>query len=380
MNQVAFIFPGQGSQAVGMGQALAESSPAAAAVFAAADAALGESISSLAWTGPEADLNQTENAQPALLAASIAYLEALRERWAGLGVAEPVPAYMAGHSMGQYTAMVAAGVISLADGVRLVRERGRQMQASGQGRDGAMAAIIGLDDAALPELISRAAASGTFGVANRNAPGQVVVSGDRSAIEAGAEIARTLGAKRAIVLPVSVAAHSPLMIEAAAAMRRILADVDFSDPAVPLLANADGHVLDTAEACRSELVEHLTAGVDWIRVVEIMAAAGVDAFVEVGPGRVLTGLTKRIATEARVFALDDPGAPGRLGHANHLHRESKVRPGRISLWRGVAAIYGMGRNRRIPLPPHVSGVRESSRERAARSGRIARARHRSSFR
>ncbi len=312
MNQVAFIFPGQGSQAVGMGQALAESSPAAAAVFAAADAALGGSISSLAWNGPEADLNQTENAQPALLAASIAYLEALRERWTGLGVPEPVPAYMAGHSMGQYTAMVAAGVISLADGVRLVRERGRQMQASGQGRDGAMAAIIGLDDAALPELISRAATSGTFGVANRNAPGQVVVSGDRSAIEAGAEIARTLGAKRAIVLPVSVAAHSPLMIEAAAAMRRILADVAFSDPVVPLLANADGHVLDTAEACRAELVEHLTAGVDWIRVVEIMAAAGVDAFVEVGPGRVLTGLTKRIATEALVFALDDPGAPGRL--------------------------------------------------------------------
>ncbi|MEO8208594.1 MAG: ACP S-malonyltransferase [Chloroflexota bacterium] len=312
MSQVAFIFPGQGSQAVGMGQALAETSPAAADVFAVADAALGESISVLAWRGPEEDLNRTENAQPALLATSIAYLEAFRERSAALGTPSPAPAFMAGHSMGQYTAMVAAGVISLADGVRLVRERGRQMQASGQGRDGAMAAIIGLDDAALPELLDRAGAVGTFSVANRNAPGQVVVSGERAAIEAGAEIARSLGAKRAIVLPVSVAAHSPLMAEAAEAMRRILADVTFSDPSVPLLANADGQLLTTAEACRGELVEHLTAGVDWIRAIETMTAAGVNTFIEIGPGRVLTGLTKRIATDGVVFALDDPGASGRL--------------------------------------------------------------------
>lgn len=312
MTSVAFIFPGQGSQSVGMGQALAAASPAAAAVFAAADAALGEPVSALAWNGPEDVLNRTENAQPALLATSIAYLAALRERWAAAGIAAPEPRFAAGHSMGQYTAMVAAGVISLADGVRLVRERGRRMQASGEGRDGAMAAIIGLDDAALPELVERASAAGTFGVANRNAPGQVVVSGERAAIEAGAEIAKALGAKRAIVLPVSVAAHSPLMADAAAGMRSVLAGIAFADPAMTLLANADARALTTGEACRGELVEHLTTGVDWVRAVETMAAAGVDTFIEVGPGRVLTGLTKRIATDAACLALDDPAAADRL--------------------------------------------------------------------
>ena len=219
---------------------------------------------------------------------------------------------MAGHSMGQYSAMVAAGVLSLADGLRLVRERGRQMQASGAGRDGAMAAIIGLDDAALPALVTRASSVGTFGVANRNAPGQVVVSGERAAIEAGAEIAKELGAKRAIILPVSVAAHSPLMTDAAAAMAEILAGVTFADPSAPLVANADARPLSTGVAARAELVEHLTTGVDWIRAVESMTAAGVDTFIEIGPGRVLTGLTKRIATEANVLATDDPGAPDRL--------------------------------------------------------------------
>jgi [acyl-carrier-protein] S-malonyltransferase len=203
-------------------------------------------------------------------------------------------------------------VISLADGVRLVRERGRRMQASGAGRDGAMAAIIGLDDAALPELIKRASALGTFGVANRNAPGQVVVSGERAAIEASVEIGRELGAKRVIVLPVSVAAHSPLMAEAAEAMQGVLAEAEFGDPSVPLLANADSHAIETADACRTELVEHLTAGVDWVRAVETMTAAGVDMFVEVGPGKVLTNLIKRIAPDARAIALDDADAIERI--------------------------------------------------------------------
>lgn len=313
MTSLAFVFPGQGSQVVGMGQALAAASPAAARVFAEADAALGEPISRLAWDGPEEALNRTEQAQPALLATSIAYLEALRERGAAAGTGTSLePAFMAGHSMGQYSAMVGAGVISLADGVRLVRERGRQMQASGAGRDGAMAAILGLDEAALPELAAQASAHGTFAVANRNAPGQVVISGERAAIDAAAEIAKSLGAKRAIVLPVSVAAHSPLMGEAAAAMRRILAEVAFHDPAVPLLANADARPLTSAEACRAELVDHLTAGVDWVRAVESMTAAGVTTFVEVGPGKVLTNLIKRIAPDASALGLDDPGAPDRF--------------------------------------------------------------------
>ncbi len=312
MSSIAFVFPGQGSQSVGMGRELAVSSPAAAAIFAAADAALGESISELAWDGPAERLDRTENAQPALLAASIAILEALRERWAAADLIAPTPSFAAGHSMGQYSALVAAGALSLADGVRLVRRRGELMQASGQGRDGAMAALIGLDDARLPELVARAAAFGTFVVANRNAPGQVVVSGERAAIEAGAVIAKELGAKRAIVLPVSVAAHSPLMAEAAEAMRETLAAVTFHAPIVPLLANADGRAITTAEGCRTELVEHLTAGVDWVGAVRGMASAGVTTFVEIGPGKVLTGLIKRIAPEVEVVPSDDPDSVNRL--------------------------------------------------------------------
>jgi [acyl-carrier-protein] S-malonyltransferase len=210
--------------------------------------------------------------------------------------------------MGQYSAMVAAGVIELGDGVRLVRERGRLMQSSGAGRDGRMAAIIGLDDARLPELVERAGAHGVFGIANRNSPGQVVVSGERAAVEASLALARELGAKRAIELPVSVAAHSPLMAEAAEGMRLVLADVPFADPVAPLLANRDARSLTTGEAARSELVEHLTAGVDWIRAIETLAGQGVTTFIEVGPGRVLTGLIKRIAPDAAAIATDAPNA------------------------------------------------------------------------
>lgn len=312
MSHVAFVFPGQGSQSVGMGQALAAASPAAAAVFEAADAALGESISRLAWEGPAEDLDRTENAQPALLATSIAYLAALRERSAAAGVPLPEPMFAAGHSMGQYSALVAAGALPLDVAVRLVRERGRLMQASGAGRPGAMAAIIGLDDARLPELVEEASTAGVFGVANRNAPGQVVVSGDRAAIEAGAEIAGRLGARRAIVLPVSVAAHSPLMADAAEGMRETLTDIEFADPTPPLLANADGRPLMNGGECRGELVEHLTTGVDWVAVVRRMADEGVTTFIEVGPGRVLTGLIKRIAPDAEAIPLDDPSAADRL--------------------------------------------------------------------
>ena len=312
MSRIAFVFPGQGSQSVGMGRALAAASPAAAAVFAEADAALGESISRLAFEGPAEELDLTINAQPALLATSIAYLAALRERWAARGVDAPLPVYCAGHSMGQYSALVAAGVVPLADALRLVRERGHQMQRSGAGREGRMAAIIGLDDARLPELVAAARLHGIFGVANRNSPGQVVVSGERPAVEAALTIARELGARRAIELPVSVAAHSPLMAQAADGMRAVLAEVTFRDPHPPLLANADGRPLETGDACRSELVDHLTTGVDWVTTVERMVADRVDAFVEVGPGRVLTGLIKRIAPDAEAIATDDPAAPDRL--------------------------------------------------------------------
>jgi [acyl-carrier-protein] S-malonyltransferase len=312
MGRLAFVFPGQGSQYVGMGRALAEQSPAAAAVFAEADAALGEALAVLAWTGDPAELDLTANAQPALVATSIAYLRAWQERLASSGVEPPEPAFLAGHSMGQYSAMVAAGVISLTDGIRLVRERGRLMQASGSGRDGAMAAVIGLEDARLPELEAAGSAAGVFTIANRNSPGQVVISGERPAVEAAIAAAKPLGARRAVMLPVSVAAHSPLMAEAARGMRDALAGIPFHDPVAPLLANAGARPLTTGESCRAELVDHLTAGVDWVAAVGAMSAAGVTTFVEIGPGRVLTGLVKRIAPDASAIALDEADAPGRL--------------------------------------------------------------------
>ena len=312
MSTLAFVFPGQGSQSVGMGRALADASPAAAAVFAEADDALGEPLARLAWEGPADELDLTVNAQPALLATSIAFLRALEERRSAAGHPPPAPAFAAGHSMGQYSAIVAAGVVSLADGIRLVRERGRLMQASGEGHPGAMAAIIGLPDDRIDELVATGAEHGTFGVANRNSPGQVVVSGTRPAVEAAAAAARGLGAKRAVVLPVSVAAHSPLMADAAAGMRAVLAGVSFADPRIPLLANATATPLTTGDACRAELVDHLTTGVDWIAAVEAMSAAGVTRFAEVGPGRVLTGLIRRIAPDAATFPLDDPSSPGGL--------------------------------------------------------------------
>ena len=302
---VAFVFPGQGSQYVGMGRALIDVSPAAADVFAEADQALAEPITPLGFNGPEEDLNQTVNAQPAILAASMAYLAALEER-----VGTVIPAFYAGHSMGQYSAMVAAGVLSLVDGMRLVRERGVQMQASAEG--GAMAAVIGLPDDQIGRLVDAGSALGSFTVANRNSPGQIVVSGERAAVEKASDVAKELGAKRAIVLPVSVAAHSPLMSRAADQMRRILADIEFGDPRAPLLANADARPLSTGDQCRAELVEHLTRGVDWVMAVESMTAAGVTQVVEIGPGKVLTGLVKRIAPDAEAFATDDQSSEGRL--------------------------------------------------------------------
>ena len=312
MGSTAFVFPGQGSQYIGMGRALSEISPAAARVFAEADGALGERLSDLAWSGDPSALDRTENAQPAILATSIAYLRALQETWASRDQEGLVPVFSAGHSMGQYSALVAAGVIDLGEGIRLVRERGRRMQASGLGVEGAMAAVIGLDDARLAELEATGREHGTFAIANRNSPGQVVVSGERAAVQAAADVAKSLGARRAILLPVSVAAHSPLMAEAAQGMRAVLEPLTFRDPTAPLLANADAHLLTTGEACRGELVDHLTSGVDWVATVRAMVDAGVTTFLEIGPGKVLTGLIKRIEPDVEAIALDDPSAPGRL--------------------------------------------------------------------
>jgi [acyl-carrier-protein] S-malonyltransferase len=302
---VAFIYPGQGSQSVGMGRRLAAASSQAAAVWEQADAALGESISRLAWEGPAEQLDLTVNAQPALLAASVAAGAALDVALAEAGEERPfgAPSHHAGHSMGQYSAMVAAGVVELDDALRLVRERGRLMQASSG--DGAMAAIIGLDEAHIDDLVAAGSGAGILTVANRNSPGQIVISGERAAVEAAVGAAKGLGARRAMVLPVSVAAHSSLMADAAAGMRTALAEVTFSDPREPLLANADASLLTTADACRGELIDHLTRGVDWVDAVLALTTSSNDIFVEVGPGKVLSGLVRRIASDATTIATDD---------------------------------------------------------------------------
>ncbi len=302
--RLALVFPGQGSQSVGMGRTLAGTP--AGGTFAEADAALGTALGTLILDGPAEQLDLTENSQPAILAMSIALYRAWTPLSALAGI--PTPVYLAGHSMGQYSAMVAAGVLDLADALRLVRVRGQLMQ--GSSPDGAMAAIIGLDDTRIPELEAVGSAAGVFTVANRNSPGQIVVSGATAAVQAAADAAKGLGAKRALVLPVSVAAHSPLMAGAAQGMRAELAGITFRDPVAPLLANADARPLTTGEDCRAELIEHLTQGVDWVRAVQSMCDDGVDTFVEVGPGKVLTNLIRRIAPDAITLATDDPTAPG----------------------------------------------------------------------
>lgn len=288
-----------------MGQALRNSSPAAGGTYDGIDDYLGERISELGFNGPADVLDQTSNAQPAILATSVAYLHTLESRTKP-DFYEHRPAFYAGHSMGQYTAMVAAGVLTPAAAAWLVRERGRLMQTA---TEGAMAAILGLPEESIPDLLAAGRSRGEFTVANRNSPGQIVVSGEKAAVELAADKARDLGAKRAIILPISVAAHSPLMAGAADGMRSILTDVDFRDPFAPLLANADARELTTGEGCRNELVDHLTQGVDWVAAVEKMTSAGVTQFVEIGPGKVLSGLIKRIAPEAETYPLDDQSSP-----------------------------------------------------------------------
>lgn len=300
--RIALVFPGQGSQTVGMARALLEGP--GAHVLRATDAVLGESLGDLIATGPAESLDRTENSQPAILATSIAFHHVWAGRAARAGL--PAPMFLVGHSMGQYSAMVAAGVLTLEDAIRLVRERGRLMQAAPAG---SMAAVIGLDDARLPELEAIGSAAGVFTVANRNSPGQVVVSGEVAAVQAATDAAKRLGARRAIVLPISIAAHSPLMASAAEGMRTAIAGVTFRDPVAPLLANADARPLTTAQDCRGELIDHLTRGVDWVRAVEVMRVGGVDTFVEVGPGKVLTNLIKRIDPTATTITTDDPNDP-----------------------------------------------------------------------
>ena len=301
---IAFVFPGQGSQTVGMGKALADNFAAARDVFAEVDDALGEKLTATIWEGPADRLTLTENAQPALMAVSLAAMRVL-EREAGVDLARDA-AFVAGHSLGEYSALAAAGSFSIADTARLLRIRGRAMQAAVPVGAGAMAALLGLEFDAAAAVAAEAAQGQVCQAANDNGGGQVVVSGDKAAVERAVEIAKRKGAKRAMLLPVSAPFHCALMQPAGDAMAEALGKVTVRPPAVPLVANVRARELrDPAEIVAS-LVAQVTGTVRWRESIAYMAAAGVDSFYEVGAGKVLSGLVKRIADGASGTAIGMP--------------------------------------------------------------------------
>lgn len=286
-----------------MGQALAGSHAAAAAVFAEADQLLGFSLSDLCFNGPAEALNQTINTQPALFVTSIAAWRAIE---ATLGQAPPAQ-FVAGHSLGEYSALVAAGVLSFGDGLRLVRLRGQLMGEADETAPGGMAAILALDAAAVDAVCAeaRALTGGVVQVANYNSPGQVVISGDDASLAQALEIAKARGARKSIRLPISIAAHSPLMAPAAVEMSRAITATDLRNPRTPIVSNITALPLTTVEEIRRELVGQLTAGVRWEDSVRMMAAEGVDLFIEIGAGNVLTGLVKRIVKDVGALNVGD---------------------------------------------------------------------------
>jgi len=284
----AFIFPGQGSQSVGMLADLAEGHPQVTETFAEASEALGYDLWKLTQEGPAEELNQTHVTQPAMLAGGIAVYRA----WQAQGGAQPLA--MAGHSLGEYTALVAAGSLSLTDAVQLVADRGRFMQAAVPAGSGAMAAILGLDDAMVIEVCEIAEEGEVVSAVNFNSPGQVVVAGHRAAVERAVERAKEAGAKRAVLLPVSVPSHCSLMLPAAEKLAERLAETDFKAPRVPVYNNVDVRAESDPDAIRAALKRQLFSPVRWVETIQALAEAGVDTVVECGPGKVLAGLNKRI--------------------------------------------------------------------------------------
>jgi [acyl-carrier-protein] S-malonyltransferase len=300
---IAFIFPGQGSQAVGMGAELAKTYPSARAVFDEVDAALSQCLSRLMWEGPEAELTLTENAQPALMAVSLAAMRALADK--GVELSAKV-AYVAGHSLGEYSALAAAGALSLADTARLLKTRGRAMQEAVPVGQGAMAALLGADQAQAQDLAKAAAEGEVCEAANDNAPGQVVISGAKSAIERAVALAPRFGARRAVLLPVSAPFHCALMQQAAEVMREALAKVTINPPSVPVIANVLAAPVSDPEAIRTRLVEQVTAMVRWRETMLYLQSNGVSTVYEVGAGRVLTGIARRFdGIEARSVGTPD---------------------------------------------------------------------------
>lgn len=296
---LAFVFPGQGAQTIGMGRDLADAYPAARAVFDEVDDALGEKLSELIWDGDQETLTLTENAQPALMATSMAAVRALEAE----GVSVTDAAYVAGHSLGEYSALCAAGSIGLADTARLLRIRGRAMQAAVPVGEGAMAAVLGLGVDAVVEVAEKAAEGEVCQVANENDPMQNVLSGNRAAVERAIALAKEAGAKRALLLPVSAPFHCALMTPAATEMEQALADVEIAEPKVPVVANVSAEAVQEPSVIRSLLVDQVAGRVRWRTSVEWMAEHGVNQFWEVGAGKALSGMIRRIAKEAETRAV-----------------------------------------------------------------------------
>jgi [acyl-carrier-protein] S-malonyltransferase len=298
----AFVFPGQGAQTIGMGRALAEAYPAAQAVFDEVDEALGEKLSALIWEGEQDDLTLTANAQPALMATSLAALRALEAE--GVSVNDAV--FVAGHSLGEYSALAAAAAISIADTARLLRIRGKAMQEAVPVGIGAMAALLGLDFAAVQEVAAEAAQGEICQAANDNDPGQVVVSGHKAAVERACEIAKERGARRAVMLPVSAPFHCALMQPAADVMAQALADVVINAPVVPLVANVRAGAVTEPDVIRTLLVEQVTGSVRWRESVAYMAGEGVSEIWEIGAGKALCGMIRRIDKSVATAAVGTP--------------------------------------------------------------------------
>jgi [acyl-carrier-protein] S-malonyltransferase len=300
----AFVFPGQGSQAVGMGRDLAASFTGARRVFEEVDEALGQKLSSTIFEGPEGDLTLTENAQPALMAVSLAVLRVLEEE-GGLHLA-PTAAFVAGHSLGEYSALAAAGSFAVADAARLLKRRGQAMQRAVPVGAGAMAALLGLELAAAREVAAAAAQGQVCDAANDNAAGQIVVSGDKAAVDRAIALAAERGARRSILLPVSAPFHCALMAPAAAIMRAALAEVRIAPPAVPLVANVTAAAEREPDTIRRLLVEQVTGLVRWRESVLFMKGEGVTSLVEIGAGKVLSGLAKRIDRDLTAVSIQGP--------------------------------------------------------------------------
>lgn len=301
---IAFVFPGQGAQTIGMGKALAQAYPAAQAVFDEVDEALGEKLSALIWEGDIETLTLTENAQPALMATSIAAVRALEREGLGLERAR----YVAGHSLGEYSALAAAGTFSIADTARLLRTRGLAMQRAVPVGQGAMAAVLGLDFDTVTQIAADAAQGQVCQVANQNDPAQNVVSGDKAAVERAAVLAKEAGAKRALLLPVSAPFHCALMAPAAQEMAQALSDVQMNAPQVPLVANVSGEAVSDPETIKDLLIKQVTGQVRWSSSVEWMVAQGVTEFWEIGAGKALSGMIRRIAKDTvtrNIGAPDD---------------------------------------------------------------------------